>query len=167
MLPNCDDEIPVAPVDADVLDFIEKSAMRDLQLLQASPSMRCWVVEYCGVRLGGYFVHFDSDRSTMVLHHPFIPSDYLLDGTFLAFLSYQCAAHSYHYDRVEFYFPPHLIEAFEALISLANAQRDDRMCDPFAEESGNIGFSCSMTDLRRVYEDYDVEYARLVEKFNL
>lgn len=35
-LPNCDDDAPVSPVDNDMLDFIEKSAIRHLQLLQAS-----------------------------------------------------------------------------------------------------------------------------------
>lgn len=33
-LPNCDDDAPVSPVDTGMLDFIERSAMRDLQLLQ-------------------------------------------------------------------------------------------------------------------------------------
>ncbi|KAH7715029.1 TK/KIN6 protein kinase, partial [Aphelenchoides avenae] len=154
-LPDCDDDAPVAPVDTDVLDFIENSDMRGLELLQTNPSMRCYVVERCGVRLGGYFAHFDSDRSAMVLHHPFIISRYLLDGTFAAFVSHQCAAHNYNYDRVEFYLPPQLIEPFGAVISLANAQHDGTMRDPFAAACGAIGFSCSMADLRRVYDHYD------------
>lgn len=141
------DDTPITPTDTAVLSFVWKSAQHQVQLLRDDfHTRRCMLMEYCGKRIGGIFLHFDEARKTIVLGHPFVPARLLLNGTVawliakhFVLLKYVC-----WYERVEFSVPPHLLAAFARVIALTDATRVD----------ASVRFECSMGDVCRIYYDY-------------